>query len=337
VSELKELERDDLITMLASEAQSEPQRRALSTLIERCSDLDKYQIWAALLKVGLTVPEAKEQEKCRRVSLTEAAEELRQPRWDGLVYNERSAELQFLFPPPCETAHCEFPASLVDADFTSIVAAFDAMGLAVSYDNAIKDAQRAASFRSFDPVRDYLESLDWDGQERLAWWLKDYFGATVDPDEDDEAQAKEASWNQEIGLRWMISAVARALSPGCQVDSILIAEGPQGVGKSSAFRDLVPDENWFACDLPDIRHKDSVQHILGPWIIELDELHALSRREATSIKSYISRRVDRARLSYAKTSTNHPRRVVFSRRRVTFKGKRAWRYVKSVLADAGQR
>jgi len=109
----------------------------------------------------------------------------------------------------------------------------------------------------------------------------------------------------------MIAAVARAYEPGCQVDTILIAEGAQGIGKSSAFRALAVRDEWFACDLPDIKHKDAVHHVLGPWIIELDELDALSRKEATSVKSYVSRRTDRARLSYGKLSTNHPRRVVF--------------------------
>jgi len=53
--------------------------------------------------------------------------------------------------------------------------------------------------------------------------------------------------------------------------------------------------------------------LLGPWIIELDELDALNRKEATSIKGFISRRVDRARLSYRKSTANYPRRVVFCR------------------------
>jgi predicted P-loop ATPase len=96
------------------------------------------------------------------------------------------------------------------------------------------------------------------------------------------------------------------------VDTVLIAESPlQGTRKSSAFRALAVKGDWFASDLPDIKHKDSVHHLLGPWIIELDELDALNRKEATSIKGFISRRVDRARLSYRKSTGNYPRRVVF--------------------------
>jgi putative DNA primase/helicase len=96
------------------------------------------------------------------------------------------------------------------------------------------------------------------------------------------------------------------------VDTVLIAESPlQGTRKSSAFRALAVSDDWFASDLPDIKHKDSVHHLLGPWIIELDELDALNRKEATSIKGFISRQVDRARLSFRRNADNYPRRVVF--------------------------
>ena len=108
----------------------------------------------------------------------------------------------------------------------------------LSYENAYKASVRAGTFRCFDPVRDYLDGLEWDGEERLTWWLETYFGAGVDESDDEEAQVEERTWNQQIGKRWMISAVARVYDPGCQVDTILIAEGPQGIGKSSAFRAL---------------------------------------------------------------------------------------------------
>jgi predicted P-loop ATPase len=247
----------------------------------------------------------------KRVGLAGAVELLKNPEWYCLAYNERTTELVWLDRPPCETAHKGFPAALVDADFTSIVTAFGAQELSLTYETAFKAATRAGTFRAFDPVKVYLEELEWDGEERLTWWLETYFGAGVNEADDETAQTEERTWNQQIGKRWMIAAVARVYEPGCQVDTILIAEGPQGIGKSSAFRALAVKDAWFACDLPDIKHKDSVHHVLGPWIIELDELDALTRKEATSVKSYVSRRTDRARLSYGKLSTNHPRRVVF--------------------------
>jgi predicted P-loop ATPase len=240
-------------------------------------------------------------DKPKAVGLAAVARILREPPWaDVLAYNERTTEMIFTGEPPCLTAHKSFPAPIVDPDFTSVVEWFNNQcNLNAPYTSVEKGVYRAATLASFDPVRDYLEKLEWDETDRLRDWLACYFGA----DDDD--------WTQAIGSRWLISAVARVYSPGCQADSILIAEGPQGIGKSSAFRALVPNDDWFACDLPDIKHKDAVHHLLGPWIVELSELDALSRKEATAIKSFVSCRVDRARLSYGRVSTNHKRRVVF--------------------------
>ena len=97
-------------------------------------------------------------------------------------------------------------------------------------------------------MHDYLDGLEWDERRRLATWLRDYFGATVpEGDERNEnavrERLREVRWNSEIGRRSMIRAVARVYDPGCQVDTILIAEGPQGGGKSSAFRALAVRTN----------------------------------------------------------------------------------------------
>ena len=239
-----------------------------------------------------------------KVNLPAAVRRLREDDWSCLRLNVRTGETVFSERPPCETAHTRFPAALVDADFTSIVSAFDKENASVARETVIQAAMRAASFRGFDPVKDYLDGLAWDKTERLAFWLRDYFGATTE-DRD------EARWNGEIGRRFLLGAVARVYQPGAQVDSVLIAEGEQGIGKSSAFRVLAVRDEWYACDLPDLRSKDAVHHVLGPWIVELDELDALSRKEATAVKSFLTRRTDRARLSYERVTTNYPRRVVF--------------------------
>ena len=70
----------------------------------------------------------------------------------------------------------------------------------------------------------------------------------------------------------MISAVARAFRPGCKADHVLILEGPQGRGKSTALRILAGDDHF--CDsLPNLESKDAMaQHRLlytdfgpAPW------------------------------------------------------------------------
>jgi hypothetical protein len=59
-----------------------------------------------------------------------------------------------------------------------------------------------------------------------------------------------------VGSKWLISAVARAMRPGEKVDTVLILEGLQGLGKSSAFRAL--GVNWFSDTAIDISNKDSL-------------------------------------------------------------------------------
>jgi hypothetical protein len=73
-------------------------------------------------------------------------------------------------------------------------------------------------------VRDWLESLRWDGKPRIDTFLANYFGA------EDTPYVRAASKN------FWIAMTARIYKPGCQVDNMLVLDGPQGIGKSSALR-----------------------------------------------------------------------------------------------------
>ncbi len=81
-----------------------------------------------------------------------------------------------------------------------------------------------ASDNPFNPLQDYLSGIEWDGIKRIDSWLMDYIGA-----EDKEC-------TRVIGRKFLISAVARAMRPGCKVDTMLVLEGEQGIGKSRRCR-----------------------------------------------------------------------------------------------------
>jgi putative DNA primase/helicase len=118
------------------------------------------------------------------------------------------------------------------------------------------------------------------------------------------------AYSMAVGARWMISAVARVFEPGCKADCVLILEGDQGKGKSSAIEVLAGSEHYSELDL-DLRSKDSVQNILGKWLVELGELSALTRSEVNQVKAFMSRKVDRIRPSYERRARDLPRRCVF--------------------------
>lgn len=170
-------------------------------------------------------------------------------------------------------------------------------GVMVEDGIASKAAQAVGENFAYHPVRRYLDALAWDKVGRLDSWLTLYLG--VQPSE----------LVRTIGAKWMISAVARVYQPGCKADHMLIAEGPQGILKSSAFRALATP--WFTDDIADLGSKDAALSTLGAWIIELPELDAMSRVELTRVKAFMSRQTDRFRPPYGRHVIESPRQSVF--------------------------
>ncbi|QKK02745.1 MAG: virulence-associated E family protein [Pseudomonadota bacterium] len=149
----------------------------------------------------------------------------------------------------------------------------------------------------FDPLADWLNSLEWDGSPRLESWLTVYMGAMP------------TKLNRAIARAFLISAVARALRPGCQADHVLCLESPQGVGKTETVRTLGGD--WTQENLPDMHSKDGIAALSGAWFVELSELAAMSRSEVEAVKSFISRKVDKYRPAYGRHVVEQPRRCIF--------------------------
>ena len=156
----------------------------------------------------------------------------------------------------------------------------------------------AAETRKFHAIRDYLDGLTWDGTPRLDTLLVDHAGAENTP------------YVRAVTSKTFIAAVARVRRPGCKVDTMLILEGAQGLGKSSLLAHLA-GHDWFDDHLPDLRDKDAPLHLRGRWLVEVPELDAMKGAEATRIKSFVSRQVDRYRPPYARQEVESPRGCIF--------------------------
>jgi predicted P-loop ATPase len=216
------------------------------------------------------------------------------PEWCGvLAFNEHALAIATLRDTPWGEVK-----TWADHQTYLLVDWLQRHGLRITIADANAAVETVARDASFHPVRDYLDSLKWDGVGRIDDWLTLYLGA--DPSELIRA----------IGARWLISAVARIYEPGCQVDHVLILEGPQGKGKSTALRTL--GEPFYSDDLPDITTKDASLGTAGVWIVELSELDAMTRAEVSRVKAFVSRRTDRFRPPYGRRMIEAHRQCVFA-------------------------
>ena len=148
-----------------------------------------------------------------------------------------------------------------------------------------------------DPVVDYLHSLSWDGEERASLWLQ---RAAVAPD---------SSLVRQYSRKWLVQAVARALRPGCKVDTVLVLVGPQGVGKSSLFRELV-GEDWFNDTDLDMRSKDRFLQLHSAWVHEVAELASFRKSGRDSLKAFITSATDKFRRPWGTLVEEASRRCV---------------------------
>jgi predicted P-loop ATPase len=173
-------------------------------------------------------------------------------------------------------------------------------GIEVGLEIAGQAVQTVARDRSFHPVREYLGALEWDKVPRLDQWLNIYLGV------------KQTAFAAAAGRCWLISAVARILNPGCQVDYCLVVEGNQGILKSSALRKLAVRDEWFTDDIAQLGTKDASLQTIGVWLIEMGELKGMHKAELEHVKAFITRRIERFRPPYGKRPITFPRQCVFA-------------------------
>src|SRR4029077_4790444 len=173
----------------------------------------------ALRKTGTPFPD----ERNVRIALNEA------PELKGILqYDEFSDSIELTRPlpgMPRDALNALFrddePMPWRDIHVSELVMWLTEQGMIGLRRNVVQDTVIAVAQRhAYHPVRSYLaEGIPgWDAKPRPSGWLAQYLGATDDPD-----------YLAAVGPKFLIGAAARAMEPGCQMDSILVLEGEQGV------------------------------------------------------------------------------------------------------------
>ena len=153
----------------------------------------------------------------------------------------------------------------------------------------------ASAERIYNPVKDYLNALVWDGVPRLDSLLVDYIGA------------EDTEYVRAVTRKTLCAAVARIFEPGVKFDSVLVLNGPQGLGKSMLYARL--GMRWYSDSLQisDMKDKAAAEKLQGYWIMELGEMAGMRKVDVETIKSFITRVDDMYRQAYASSVESHPR------------------------------
>lgn len=145
--------------------------------------------------------------------------------------------------------------------------------------------------------RDWMDTLKWDGTRRIDKFFVTCLGAP------------ENEYTLAVSKNFWVGMAARIYRPGCQLDNMVVLEGPQGIGKTNALRAI--GGSWYAEASESVTSKDFFMVLQGKLIIEIAELDSFSRADSTRIKQVVTCKMDRYRAPYERTPEDHQRMTVF--------------------------
>lgn len=152
--------------------------------------------------------------------------------------------------------------------------------------------QTAVANRFYNPVKDYLDSLEWDGVARL---------------EESLPGVRATPYTRMVARKALVAAVARIYEPGCKWDHTLVLYGDEGLGKTYWVDKMA---RGYHGQLGPTTDKDTLITMQRSWIMTSDESHSLRKSDADHQKEFLTRTVDVFRMPYDREAQAHPRHCV---------------------------
>jgi len=219
-------------------------------------------------------------------------------RLRNFAFNELAGRIQVTGPVPWPRP--DGNSFWRDADTCQLTAFIDANYGVFSQRNYEICLSNVVENRRFHPIRDYLNGLPpWDGEKRVEDLFIRHLGA------DDTEYVRQAT------RKSFAAAVKRVYEPGCKMDSIIVLDGAQGIGKSTIVRDLVTPEYYSeSLTLTDMEDKTGAEKLQGFWVVEIGELAGMKKADIERVKAFITTQDDKYRPSYGRVVESHPRSCV---------------------------
>jgi len=189
---------------------------------------------------------------------------------------------------------------ITDEDYVGLTAYLERTYGLTAKERIIDACQFVCRQNERNPVIEWLDSLQWDGECRIGRLVIDALGA------------EDNAYNREVERLFMLGAVSRAYEPGSKFDYMPVLVGPQGIGKSRYVALLAHIPAWYNDNFNTIDGDAAVEKLRGLWIAEMAELLATKKaREIEAIKAFITSTKDVIRPKYARETVQRLRVCVF--------------------------
>ena len=174
------------------------------------------------------------------------------------------------------------------------------IGWRIGKDQARDSLIYASQQFCYDPVVQYLQDLEQQEKEGKL------YQADINNVASDYLGIDDPLSNKMVKV-WLVGSVARAFERGYKFDTMLVLHGSQRIGKSSFFRILMGNPDFF-CDTPCHNHKDRLMLIQTTWCYEIAELENLTNKQtAGELKALMSSAYDTFRPPYGHNVVKSPR------------------------------
>lgn len=169
----------------------------------------------------------------------------------------------------------------------------------VTFENLSAYAVEIAKSRKYNPVLEYLDSVEYDGKNHF----KELF---------ELMGIMEDGLSESLVIKWFLQGIAllhNTEQKHIPAEGVLVLVGKQGCGKTSLIERFAIKPEWFVRGAAiNSNDKDTYRRACSGWIIELGEVETTLKSDIDMLKNFITNDYDVYRVPYGRSDLKYARR-----------------------------